>query len=140
MRKFSFSAALLSCYFVVLFFLPSPVYGQVPQEWNKLLGGNRCTKTLNGVEAATVQGIECIFINITRILVPIAGIAMFIMLIVGALQLITASGDAKALQKARLTITNAVVGLVLFLGIWFILQLIKTISGVDVTIFKIPGP
>jgi len=62
------------------------------------------------------------------------------MFIAGAFQMITAGGEAKQLQKARKTLTAAVLGLVVFVGIWFILKLIQAITGVDVTKFEIPGP
>jgi hypothetical protein len=65
---------------------------------------------------------------------------MFIMLIIGSFQLLTSGGDAKATQKAKATLTYAIAGIVLFLGIWFILRLIQTITGVDVTKFEIPEP
>ena len=148
-----------SCYFVVStiflliscllagrsLFSPSPALAQesFPQPWATIEPG-RCVQELNVggqmIEVATIQGFECLFINIVRILVPIAGLALFIMLIVGSFQLLTSGGDAKAVQKARATLTYAILGLVLFLGIWFILRLIQTITGVDVTKFEIPGP
>ncbi len=112
---------------------PSFVYAQVPtpEAWS-----DRCQE--GGV--AKIQGFECIFTNIVRVLTPIAGLLVFIMIIVGAFQLITAGGEAKEVQKARKTLTAAIAGLVLLIGIWFILLLIKTITGVDVTKFEIPGP
>lgn len=115
---------------------PFPVYAQTPEPWST----PRCVVTENDVEVATIQGFECIFKNVVRILTPIAGLAVFAMLIVGAFQMITAGGEAKQIQKARKTLTFAVLGLVLFIGIWFILKLIKAITGVDVTLFQIPGP
>ena len=110
----------------------------MPDDWSNLIAGqpNRCA-TPDGV--ATIQGFECIFINVVRVLVPLVGLAFFIMLITGAFQFITAGGEAKALQKARGTLTFAFFGLIAFFGIWFILQLIKTITGVDVTKFIIPS-
>lgn len=101
----------------------------MPEKWSR-----RCA--VDGV--ATIQGFECVFTNIVRVLVPLIGLAFFIMLIVGAFQFMTAGGEAKAIEKARATITSALFGLVLFFGIWFILLLIKTITGVDVTRFEIP--
>jgi len=109
-----------------------PVYAQTPEPWPS----PRCVQ--DGV--ATIQGFECLFTNIVRILTPIAGLAVFIMFIAGAFQMITAGGEAKQLQKARKTLTAAVLGLVVFVGIWFILKLIQAITGVDVTKFEIPGP
>lgn len=111
--------------------LPRPAYAQNPEPWEE----PRCA--VDGV--ATLQGFECIFTNIVRVLVPLAGLALFIMLVVGSFQLITAGGDAKQVQKARATLTSAIAGFAAFFGIWFILLLIRAITGVDVTQFVIPG-
>lgn len=118
--------------------LPSNSYALEPQNW-QTLEPNRCVINQNGVEVATLQGFECIFTNVVRVLTPLAGIAVFLTLVVGAFQFITAGGEAKQIQKARKTITFAIFGLVLFVLIWFILLLIKVITGVDVTQFKIPS-
>ena len=104
----------------------------MPQEWEILNLG--CV--INGV--ATIQGFECIFTNIVRVLVPFVGLAFFVMLIAGAFQFMNAGGDPKAAQKAKATLTSAFAGLVIFFGIWFLLKLIQTITGVDVTKFEIP--
>lgn len=126
---------------LIPYLLSSPVYAQVPQPWKEIESSpGRCVQTVNGVEVATIQGLECLFINVVRILVPIFGLVLFIMLIVGSFQLLTAGGEAKSIQKARQTLTYAILGIVLFLGIWFVLTLIRTITGVDVTKFEIPGP
>ena len=115
---------------------PQVAYAQnLPQPWEEI-APNRCA--IEGV--ATLQGLECIFTNIVRVLVPLAGLTLFIMLVVGSFQLITAGGEAKQLQKARATLTSAIAGFAAFFGIWFILRLIKWITGVDVTQFVIPGP
>lgn len=127
-----FLFSFVTCY--LLLATPSFVYAQaLPQPWKDISAN--CVAEDN---VATIQGLECLFTNIVRVLTPIAGLAVFIMFIVGAFQLITAGGEAKQIEKARKTITFAVLGLVLFVGIWFILLLIKTITGVDVTKFEIP--
>lgn len=117
--------------FKILSFALSAVYAQSPEPWSE----PRCATD----NVATLQGFECIFTNIVRVLVPIAGLAFFIMLVVGSFQLITAGGDAKQVQKARATLTSAIAGFAAFFGIWFVLLLIRTITGVDVTQFVIPG-
>jgi len=138
----------MKTFIIILSLLPTlslsaaPALAQefLPQPWTP----NRCVQevTVDGqtIEVATIQGFECLFINIVRILTPIAGLAMFVMLIVGSFQLLTSGGDAKAVQKAKATLTYAIAGIVIFLGIWFVLRLIQTITGVDVTKFEIPGP
>lgn len=119
-----------------LYFSPPPVFAQ-PQPWSA-----NCYQDItidgNTTRVATIQGLECIFANVSRVIIPFAGLAVFIMLIVGALQLITSAGDSKQAQKASKTITFAVIGIVVIVSTWFILTLIKTITGVDVTKFEIP--
>ncbi|RJR26050.1 hypothetical protein C4578_00210 [Candidatus Microgenomates bacterium] len=111
---------------------------QGTEEWSDI--DQKCVVTADdGTTVATIQGLECLFINITRILTPIFGIALFFMLVVGAFQMITSGGDPKQAQKARQTITYAIFGLIAFVGVWFILKLIYFVTGVDVTKFEIPS-
>jgi len=128
-KKFSFLVLFLSTIYYLLS-TTSVAYAQEPETW----GGNCVTEG----DVATIQGLECLFVNIVRILIPLAGLALFIMLIIGSFQMLTAGGEAKEIQKARKTLTSAIFGFVLFLGIWFILRLIQQITGVNVLKFEIP--
>lgn len=87
---------------------------------------------------ATLQVIECILTNVFNIIIPFAGLAAFVVLIVGGFQYLTSAGDPKKVQQAQGTITGAIIGIVVTLAIWFIFQLIKVITGVDVLQFAIP--
>jgi len=88
-------------------------------------------------EPAQFKDLETIFENILAIIFPLGGIAVFIMLLLGGFQHLTAGGNPEKTQKAWATITYAVVGLVLLVGIWFILRFIRQFTGVDVTEFRI---
>lgn len=88
---------------------------------------------------ATIQGLECIFIRILNIATSLAGLAVFIMLIIGGFKYLTSGGDPKAAQSAKDTLSHAILGLVLVIAAWFILKFIEEFTGVTVTIFKIPG-
>lgn len=103
-------------------------------EWKE-----RCYELADGEPIATIQGLECIFINILNIATSLAGLAVFIMLLVGGFKYLTSGGDPKAAQSARNTLTYAILGLVLVIAAWFILKFIAEFTGVEVTIFKIPG-
>ena len=59
------------------------------------------------------------------------------MLILGGWQYITSGGEKQAAQKARNTLTYAILGLVLLIGSWFILRFIKLFTGVEVTNFVV---
>lgn len=86
-----------------------------------------------------IQGIECILIAILNLAVRLAGIAVFLMLIIGGFKYLTAGGDPKKAESAQKTITYAIFGLALLIGGWFILFFIEKFTGVEVTKFVIPG-
>jgi len=84
---------------------------------------------------ACLEAVIKIFLNIA---VRLAGIAAFIMLIVGGFQFLTAGGDLKKTQAASNTITYAILGLVAVIAAWFILLFIEKFTGVPITEFNWP--
>lgn len=108
-------------------FIPKPVYSQ-GDSWS-----SRCA--VDGV--ATIQGFECLFQNIVKILIPAAGLVFFAMFIVGGFKYLTSSGDSKKAAAATSTLTMAFIGLIGVIVSWLILLFIKNFTGVDPTIFKI---
>ena len=76
--------------------------------------------------------------RIIQFLAPAAGIAFFIMLLVGGFQFVTSGGDPKAAGQARTTLTYAIMGIILVVVSWLILQLIRSVTGVDVTTVEFP--
>lgn len=118
-----------------MFRLITPVFAQT-QPWPSLEPTLKTKCAENGV--ATLQGFECIFANILSIIIPLAGLAAFVTLIIGGFQYLTSAGDPKQLQKATGTITAAVIGIAVILGIWFIFKLLFVITGLDLLQFEIP--
>lgn len=86
---------------------------------------------------ATLQGLEGLFSNVVGIILGIAGIVFFILLLSSGFKFITSGGDPKALEGAKKTLTYAIGGLIIIILSYLILLLIKEITGVDVTIFKV---
>ena len=91
----------------------------------------------SGVKPAQIKDFEVLFGNIIQVIIGFAGIALFVLLLSGGLKYITSGGDPKATEGAQKTITYAIGGLILILLSYLILLLIKTITGVDVTQFKV---
>jgi len=89
---------------------------------------------------ATLQCLECVVQSILNITVRLAGIAVFIFLIIGGFQWLTAGGDPKKSESARNTITYAILGLALLILAWFILKFIAEFTGLGEKLleFKIP--
>ncbi len=107
---------LATSFFLVVF--ASPVYAQS--------GPAKITDILHLLE------------NILKLLAPAAGIAFFIMLLIGGYKFITSGGDPKNVSAARSPLTYAVIGIVLVVASWLILNLIKSFTGVDVTTVTFP--
>ena len=91
-----------------------------------------------GTQIATLQGFECIYKNLLRVIIPIGGIGAFIVILLGGFQYITSGGDPKQTQKAVSMITGAVTGIAVAVGIWFIFQIINAITGLNLLQFEDP--
>jgi hypothetical protein len=72
--------------------------------------------------------------------VVIAGVVAFILLVLGGLGVImgAGSGDTKGMEKGKKTITGAVIGLILIVMSVWIMQLIQTITGLDLPFLTQP--
>lgn len=90
-----------------------------------------------GCQPAGLNQIEALVSRVISLAVPLAFVALVIVLVISGIKFLTSGGEAKALQAAGLTLTWAILG-ILFLAIaWLILQLIENFTGVRVTIFDI---
>lgn len=89
-------------------------------------------------DPAKIVDIVNVLANIIKILAPVAGVAFFVMLVIGGFQFVTSGGDPKAVGQARTTLTYAVIGVILVIVSWLILTLIQNLTGVNVTEVNIP--
>lgn len=119
--------------------LPHSAMAQT-QAWS-----GRCVETVtsNGGSTetvATIQGLECLIGNVLSIALSGIGIAGFIMMIVGAFRYMLSGGNAKGTEGGRNTITFAIVGLVVALSSFIILNMVAAFTGINViTSFQIPN-
>lgn len=97
-------------------------------------------------DPATFQDFEGIFANILRIAIRLAGLAVFVMLLIGGFKFLTSGGNPEAKAKASQTITWAIIGFVVLILAWFILRFIAEFTGltgrgavIDILKFEIPG-
>jgi drug/metabolite transporter (DMT)-like permease len=93
-----------------------------------------------GDRVAQFKALEPIFRNILSLAMIAGALVCFVMLVAGGFRFMTSGGDPKKTAAAGATITYAVLGLVMFIGAWFIMKFIREFTGVDVTVFEIPGP
>lgn len=85
----------------------------------------------------TIVCLESLFKNLVNAIIALTGVALFIMLVVGGFNLLFSAGDQKKLEQAQHTITNAVIGLIVIVSAYLILQVIHVFTGVDVTKFNV---
>jgi hypothetical protein len=91
--------------------------------------------TSNGV--ATLRCIGCVFQRILSVILALVGLAVFVMLIVGGFQYLTAGDNPKGVEQAQKTLTSALIGLIVVIAAWLILKAIKAITGLNVTVFRL---
>lgn len=86
-------------------------------------------------DVATIGSISSILTNIISAIVVFSGIVLFVMLVVGGMNFLLSGGDQKKLDKAKGTVSNALLGLVFLVVSYLVLKLIQAFTGVDVTTF-----
>lgn len=101
-----------------------------PQKWS-----GDCVES--GV--ATIQGLRCMIANILSVAITAIGFAGFLMLVIGGFRYLTSGGNSKGAETAKNTLTFAVIGLVVALSSFVILNLIAKFTGIETILdFKIP--
>ena len=131
MSKFFITFLFLLSVICAQLSITSPVYAQ-GTKWS-----SACVSTVDST-VPTIQGFECLFANILKVVVTVAGLAFVIMFIVGGCQYMQSGGDPKAAAAASSTLTYAIIGLGGAIVSWLILLFIKDFTGIDVTQFQIP--
>ncbi|MGI5841392.1 MAG: pilin [Patescibacteria group bacterium] len=116
--------------FTVLLRLLKPSTVLAQEEW-----GSRCV--VRGT--ATIQGLECLFLNVLQSIVSLVGIVFFIILLVSGFQYLFSGNDPKKTAQATSTITMAILGVAGIIASWLILRIISRFTGVNVLEFTIPG-
>jgi len=112
-------------FFTALALSVSPVFAQ-QKDWGGVCVGGE------DKDVATVQGLECLIANIFTVIITLIGLSAFIMFIVGSLTWLTAGSNSGNMEKARKSFTYAVVGIVVALSAFIILNLIASFTGVNI--------
>lgn len=91
-------------------------------------------------DVATIQGIQCLLGNIFTVIITVIGLAAFVMFVVAAFRYLMSGGNTKGTETARNTMTFAVIGIVVALSGFILLNVFAAFTGVeDVTIITIPS-
>lgn len=117
---------------VAYLYSTSPAFAQTVSWSGVCVGGA-------GNDVATIQGLECLIANVFTVIITLIGLAAFVMLIVGSVRWLMSGGNSSALDKARSTMTYAIIGIVVALSAFIVLNLISGFTGVDtIQEFRIP--
>ncbi len=116
---------------VVMLTVAAPTQVAAQSDWSGVCVYEASVEA-GGYEVATIQGLQCLIGNILQVAVTVVGLAGFIMLLFGAFKYQLSGGDSKATQEARSTLTFAIVGIVVVLSAYIVLNLIASFTGVEV--------
>lgn len=91
------------------------------------------------IDVVGLCALETLFSNIVQMSVYLVGLTAFVAFLVGSFKYMTGGGDPKATDQAKQTITMAIAGVILLVAAWLILSFVKEFTGVNVTVFELPG-
>lgn len=127
---------LLTLILITSLLLPADVSAQTA-EWTGACVASELSDG-RGSDVATLQGLECLLGNFLSVILAVIGLAAFVMLIIGAFRWMLSGSNPKGAETARNTITFAVIGIVVALSGFIVLNLLSSFTGIDLTQFIIP--
>lgn len=89
---------------------------------------------------AQLTDLTTVLSSVVSVAIPIAGVAVIVMFLVGGFGFLTAGGDKEATQKAQRTLTYAIGGLILVLSAWMIMALLGNFLGISFDNFTLSLP
>lgn len=91
-------------------------------------------------DVATIQCLVPLFQNVVSALLSVAAIGLFAMFVVGGFNLLMSGGNPKQMEQGKNTLTYAVIGVVVMVLAYLIIQIIASFTGVSgLNQFTIPG-
>lgn len=77
--------------------------------------------------------------TIISVLFAIAGLLFFVMIIISGIKMITAGADKEKFNSAKSTLTHAVIGIVIVIASYLILEIILGLLGINISVFHTSG-
>lgn len=81
-------------------------------------------------DVATLRCVPIIFVNIINAALAFSGVTALVFIIIAGVTLMNSGGDQKKVQSAKGTLTYAIIGLVLVLLAFAIVNFIGVLTGV----------
>lgn len=145
-----FASQILTCLLVAVIISSSPTQVQAqavtvpwvePCYYEAVVAQREGTPTevTNTYQVPTVQGARCIIANILSIGTSAVGLVGFVMFLIGSFTYLLSGGNTKGTESSKQTLTFAVVGIVVALSAFILLNVIRAFTGVDrILQFEIP--
>lgn len=122
-------SAIVSAAFFSFIAFAAPAMAQI-KEWS-----DRNPRCVSQGDVATIQGLECIVANILAVATTAIGLVAFVMVVVGAFSYLLSGGNSKGVEAGKQSITYAIIGIVVALLAYFVLNLISDFTGVRSILF-----
>ena len=104
------------------------IYAAAPK-WSGLEGPDK--------DVASIASLTSLFKNAVTGITAFAGVVLFVVIVMAGFTFLFSGGDAKQLEKAKNTFTYAILGLIVIVCAYLILQLIGLFTGANVTEFNL---
>jgi hypothetical protein len=112
------------------FIFPSMAFAQA--EWSGVCVGGPTVMEGRAADVATLQGFQCLIANSFSVIITVIGLAGFVMFIFGAFQWMLSGNNSKGVDTARQSMTYSVIGIVVALSGFIIINLIAGFTGVNI--------
>jgi hypothetical protein len=112
------------------FIFPSLAFAQA--EWSGVCVGGPTVMESKAADVATIQGFQCLIANSFSVIITVIGLAGFVMFVFGAFQWMLSGNNSKGVDTARQSMTYAVIGIVVALSGFIIINLIAGFTGVNI--------
>ena len=146
-RKTLYSLIVFWVLTSIAFILPNQASAQISDIWNNIVGG--CVQDVYdtagnviGNDVATLSCIPAIFRNVVFAAFLFAGVVALFFIVYAGIRFITSRGDPKAVEGAKQTLTWAIIGLIVIILSFTIINLIADFTGAGqcITVFGIFTP
>ena len=88
--------------------------------------------TLNGPDNFAFTSLGGVVSSLTKYAFAIGGVSLLVMIIFAGYTLMTSAGDAKKMEAGKAQLTYAVVGFIIIVAAFWIVQIVGIAFGIDV--------
>jgi hypothetical protein len=82
--------------------------------------------------ASTYPNLAALINNVIPNIFTIAGVVLVFMILLGGFTIISSASDTHKLEEGTKTITSAIMGLLILIGSFWIIQIIQVVTGVKI--------